>query len=560
MKAKFIVGLLLILTSCASHDKQNRHYHQLIAPKQLKKDVNYVQKNLQKMHPDLYWYITKEALDFKFDSLRNSLNEALTPNEFFMKISPIVAAVGQGHMSMNMVNLTSSDSLKKKYKNSKHPLDGFEFEYHNERLYIKNIYSKKDTVLQTGSEILSINNLKPQVIFEKYRKTFTSDGYNQTAIPKFFGRRFSNYLIAEVGFVDSLNLHISCADSIFHHTLTRTFRTKSKKSDKKDIQIADQKKDSLTDSRVWTKEALKARKIAKKAEQKILNRKKKWYGYDTKSKTFAKDLSYPIAKDSTIALLKITNFSKGKVKVYDRVFSEIAHNKVTSLIIDIRGNPGGRLHEIYKLSQYLNDSTYRFIQPATITKRSSFFHLFKGQSVATKIFGAPFISAYASFRGLSAKRDSNGNLKLPLKSSKSTEPKTHNYQNNLYVITDGMTFSAAAIISSHLKGRNRAVFVGNETGGTFNGTVAGIMPVLKLPHSKLKIRVGLMSIKPIQQTDTEGFGVQPDVKIIPSIDETINEDDPELQWILEDIAKKRVASKFQLHLDMDVHAFSIPHL
>ena len=29
---------------------------------------------------------------------------------------------------------------------------------------------------------------------------------------------------------------------------------------------------------------------------------------------------------------------------------------------------------------------------------------------------------------------------------------------------------------------------------------------------------------------------------------------------LEDIAKKRVASKFQLHLDMDVHAFSIPHL
>src|SRR5690554_3934030 len=102
-----------------------------------------------------------------------------------------------------------------------------------------------------------------------------------------------------------------------------------------------------------------------------------------------------------------------------------------------------------------------------------------------------------------------------------------------------MTFSEAAIISSHLKGRNRATFVDNETGGTFNGTVAGMMPILKLPYSKLKLRVGLMTIRPEEQTNPEGFGVKPDVKIIPDINEIINEDDPELQWILKDISKKR---------------------
>src|SRR5690554_7777955 len=91
-----------------------------------------------------------------------------------------------------------------------------------------------------------------------------------------------------------------------------------------------------------------------------------------------------------------------------------------------------------------------------------------------------------------------------------------------------MTFSAAAIISSHLKGRNRATFVGNETGGTFNGTVAGMMPILKLPYSKLKLRVGLMTIRPEEQISPDGYGVLPDVKIIPDINEIINEDDPEL--------------------------------
>lgn len=540
MKTKLLLFLLIIFASCASHDKQNRHYYTQIAPEDLKKDVTYVQKQLKKMHPDLYWYISEEQLDYKFDSLKNKLTEPLTPNEFFMKISPIVAAVHQGHMSMGMVNLTSPDSLKKKYKGSKHPLDGFDFEYHNDKLYIKNIYSKKDTVLQTGSEIVSINDLKPQDIFHKYRKTFTSDGYNQTAIPKFFGRRFTNYLIAEIGFADSLNLHISCADSVFYHTLTRTFKTKPKKLDKPTDSLAmEQKKDTLSTQKEWTKEALKARKIAKKAERKALKRKKKWFGYDEKSKTFVKSVSYPVANDNTIALLKITGFSEGKIKVYDTIFSELAHNKVASLIIDLRGNPGGRLNEVYRLSQYLNDSTYHFIQPAAITKRTSFFNIFKGKSVAAKILGAPFIGAFASIRGLSAKRAEDGSLQLPLKSSKLTKPKPFNYQNDLYVITDGMTFSAAAIISSHLKGRKRAVFVGNETGGTFNGTVAGMMPVLKLPHSKLKVRVGLMTVKPEQQTDIEGFGVQPDVKILPNIDEVINEDDPELQWILEDIAKKR---------------------
>ena len=137
MKKSILALLSLFVLSCASHDKINKRYHTKIDAKKLRKDVSFVQKRITNMHPDLYWYISKEDLNRKFDSLSNTLNEPLTPNEFYLKISPVVASVHQGHMSMGMLRLTSADSLKKKYKDSVDPLSNFEYEYFSDRLFLK---------------------------------------------------------------------------------------------------------------------------------------------------------------------------------------------------------------------------------------------------------------------------------------------------------------------------------------------------------------------------------------------------------------------------------------
>ncbi len=536
MKKLLLTLLTLFLFACASHDKQNKHYYSKIAPSKLKKDVTNVQKQLVKMHPDLYWYISKEDLNKKFDSLSKTLNEPFTPNEFFFKISPIVASVHQGHMGVSMVTLTSPDSLKKKYKGSVNPLENFEYEYLNNKLFIKKNKSKTDTILQVGTEIVDINGIKPLDVLKKYRSTFTSDGYNESGIPKFFARRLNSFYVNELGFVDSIKINAVCADRMFYHTVKRTFK-ESKKS-KKDLALKE--KDTLKNTKIVQKDTLP--KLSKK-EQKIKNKaiaqqnkkaykKQRLFGYNYKSKTYSKEIIFPVASDSTISILKIRDFSDGKIKVYDCIFSTIKKHNVQNLIIDLRGNPGGRLNEIHKLAQYLNDTTFVFTQPATITKRTTYFNLLKGKSPVTTFFSIPFVTIYSTIRGLKASRNDLGELKVPIKSSRISKPKPLNYKNNLYVITDGMTFSAAAIISSHLKGRNRALFVGDETGGTFNGTVAGVMPIVKLPHSKLKLRVGLMTIKPEQQTQKEGYGVLPDVYIKPTEEDFLSEKDVELEYIL----------------------------
>ena len=525
--------LLLIvastLLSCASNTKHNTLYYKKIQPKDLKKDVSYVQKQLVKMHPDLNWYITKENLDYKFDSLKNSIKTPLTANEFYLKISPIVASVHQGHMNMSMRTLIVADSLKKKYKKSTNPLEHFEYAYLNNKLYITKNKSKTDSIVQIGSEVLAINGVSPQYLYTKYRKTLTSDGYNQTGIPKFFARRINNLYVAELGFLDSISIDLKCGNEQHKTVVKRKFVTKEQNTSKN----TNVKKDTLS------KAEQKVIALKKAKEDKALNKRKALYGYDHKNKIYIKEVSYPIANDSTTAILKIKDFSEGQYKVYDTIFSEFKKNNVQHLIIDLRGNPGGRLNDIYKLSQFLNDSTYQFIQPATITNRFTFLNMLKGKSTVSTILSAPFVSIFSTIRAIKATKNDQGEIVYPLKSSKPVEPKINNYKNKIYVITDGMTFSAAAIISSHLKGRNRALFVGEETGGTYNGTVAGIMPELKLPKSKLGLRVGLMTIKPVEQNKIEGYGIQPDIEIKPTIDQLINNEDPELQWILNHIKENK---------------------
>ena len=80
--------------------------------------------------------------------------------------------------------------------------------------------------------------------------------------------------------------------------------------------------------------------------------------------------------------------------------------------------------------------------------------------------------------------------------------------------------------------------MGEETGGAYNGTVAGQMPIITLPNSKNKVRIGLIRIGTLEKTDTIGRGVFPDVEIIPTVEEFKNKQDKAMEWILNDIENK----------------------
>lgn len=120
------------------------------------------------------------------------------------------------------------------------------------------------------------------------------------------------------------------------------------------------------------------------------------------------------------------------------------------------------------------------------------------------------------------------------------KPKLKNhYDKNILVLINGGSFSASCLVSAYLKSDNKAIFIGEETGGTIEGCNAGIMPNYKLPNTKIKIRMpAFRVIHDVSPTLTR-HGILPDYKIHFTLDDLILRKDLELSKAMELIHTKK---------------------
>lgn len=517
MKKTFLVSLLLIIVAgCTSVKQHNAHLNDLISEKKLKSDVDYAYKKLQKLHPKLYWYIPKKDLDYKFDSLKNTITQPMTSLDFFKKLSPVVAEVRQGHTitypSLKRFTKKEAKSLKKKGIG---PLSQFEFEIFDNKMYVvKN--NSYDKTIKKGTEIITINGINTIDLLQQYNNWFTSDGFNTTFKKRRLASHFSTFYTYENGIKDSLNYVFKYNDSLktvwIRRKVIDTFETNPKKESK-----------SLT--------------AQEKQKLKALNSKKNRYGYNALTKNYNRNLRF-LEKDSSIAIMKIRGFSLGGFHAfYEESFAKINSYKAKALVIDLRDNPGGRLNEIAHLYTYLADDTFTFIDKSQVVSKTSLLQAdyFKGGSVSTKVAKAIFAPFYYPYTFFKVHKNKDGNYYYSNSGAKSRNINPIAFKGKIYVLINGGSFSASSILSSNLKGSKRAYFIGEETGGAFNGTVAGRMPLVELPESHLNIRLGLMFIAPHHKTTDEGRGIFPDKEIIPTLEDRIKGNDPELNWVINDI-------------------------
>jgi C-terminal processing protease CtpA/Prc len=511
---KIIVFLIIafFFVECSSVKKHNAHINDLISEKDLKEDTDFIYRKLQKLHPRLYWYTSKKDLDYKFDSLKATISKPMTSYAFYKKITPVICAVRQGHVFVfpysKILSKKESAALKKKGDG---PFSQFEFEAYNHKLYVAKNKSY-DKSIAVGSEIVSVNGEKTADLFADFSKLFMSDGFNTTFKDNKLGTAFPTFYTYQNGVKDSIKY-----DFIFNNEL-------------KSVTIKRQIVDSTE---------IKNKKIKLSREQKkSVELKKDVFGYDAASKKYMRNLSFK-EKDSSIAVMKINGFRLGDYKkFYKESFKRINEYKTKTLIIDLRNNGGGRLFEISNLYSYLADSEFQFVDKSEAVSRTSLLggDFYTTGPVAFKIFKYLFTPIYFPIIYFSGHKNKEGYYTYSIGSKKQKVSKTP-FKGKVYVLINGGSFSASSIISSNLKGSKRAYFVGEETGGAFNGTVAGQMPSVKLPHSKIKVKMGLLSCIPHHKADVEGRGIFPDMEIKPTLEDRIKGTDPEMEWIVNDIKK-----------------------
>jgi len=79
----------------------------------------------------------------------------------------------------------------------------------------------------------------------------------------------------------------------------------------------------------------------------------------------------------------------------------------------------------------------------------------------------------------------------------------------LFVLIDGGTFSTAADASALIRHLTRATFIGEETGGAFEGNTSGFSPPVTLPNSRLRVRIQMYQYWNAVSGGERGRGTMP---------------------------------------------------
>lgn len=516
----------MYLVSCTSVKKYNDQITKLHSVESLQSDVDAAFRQLKRHHPQLYRYTPKEVLHFKFDSLKRAIKSPMNSRDFYKMLAPVVTNVRQGHVSVGSAAKKFNRKETKRLKKQKFEFYKLDFEYLNDKLWVKANRGKDSTLV--GSQVVSIDGESAKDLVEAFKTRFASDGYNTTLHNRFVGRGFTTFYYKDKGFVDSLKIEFKKNDSLFVKTLKRDV--------KKEIAKTKQAKDTL--------KRTKPKKLSKpeKQEKRLAKRKKrkdnKKYGFIASRKQYTRNFNF-IGKDSSVAYMKIRGFKNGSYKkFYEECFTKMDSLNTENFILDLRDNGGGRIAEIERLYSYLTDKEYQFILESEVNSRAPFFKMIMSNTTPNGLkFLSGIISPALYVHNIIHTHKKDGKYYYKFGESKTRKPNPNNYKGKMFVLINGNSFSASSLISTHLKATKRATFVGEETGGAYNGCVAGIYKIYRLPETRLNIRIGLMQVEAPYTQEPDGFGIKPDVEILPTIDDRRLNKDPELDWVLNEINK-----------------------
>jgi hypothetical protein len=204
--------------------------------------------------------------------------------------------------------------------------------------------------------------------------------------------------------------------------------------------------------------------------------------------------------DGSIARLRVRAFDgQTFVATLDSVFLALRERGTASLILDLRGNGGGVDEYGARLVAYFADRPFRYfdrihvttIAPSFATWLPRTFDAMKSGTVADPAGG--FLVTPALHSGVGEH-----------------EPALPGFRGRLVVLIDGGSFSTTTDVAAQLRSSNRAVFIGEETAGTYEGNTSGLNALIVLPNSKLRLRVMMYGYWNAVTPVPGGRGVIPD--------------------------------------------------
>lgn len=461
------VPILIVFISCRGIKQSKFNPEQKIAATTLQQDFRLLKKILEANHPSLYWYTTKDSVDFYFNTAIESIQDSLTEQQFKNKVAWAISKIQCGHTAVRSSKEYNKYYLKK--RTTQFPLS---IKVWADSAVIVGNLNRRDSVLKRGTILTNINNYNNKTLLDSMFQLIGTDGYSINFKQQIISFNFPFYYRNTFG-LDS-QYHITYIDSSNRKkdTVIRNYVPRADTSARK--QLATQPRLTKKEIRKYSKQAIRNMKI------------------DTALRT---------------AILNISTFSEGHLNgFFKKSFKTIHQKGIENVVIDLRENSGGNVMSSTRLTQYLIDKPFKIADTVAAINRS----------LTYRKYIKPWFLYWITMR-FTGHREKDGRIHFRYFEQHKFKPKTKNHFNgNIYLVAGGFSFSAATLFIGALKGQQNVTVVGEETGGGYYGNTAMHLPVITLPKSKVRVVLPLYRMVIDKDRPKNGRGILPDVEVPPS--------------------------------------------
>jgi hypothetical protein len=471
--------ILLLFTSIlffAFGNAQNK-----LKPEKLNEDFEYLITELKTQHQGLYQYFGKNLTDKKIDNIRNTLKTPQTKLKFYEKLRYLIGLTNEGHTSIELPKWTM---IKLGLSKSFLPLT---VKFCDEDLIITQNYGKDINVLKKGSKIITVNNKKVSEIIDKLYPLIPTDGFNKTSKREWIG---------------GLNFSL----------LYRLVYGKEKKFELQIQEFGNVKIQNLAVSAIrFTRFKTKNAKL-----------KSNYFDYNK--------FKFEKINDS-IAYLSIPSFGNDDLdyeEFYKNNFKKIDSLNIKHLIIDVQANGGGTEGNENLLFSYLSNKVIQKYKQVTMLPKPYQKNKSKQGYIEDKWTFQNTIAKRGDFT-LYSDYYSDLGYKKPQKELI--------YNGKLYVLISGRTFSGGAEFASLIKMTDRGIFIGEETGGTYEGNVSGYSEYIKLPNSKIEVKIPTVHFQINVSPEIKGRGIIPDYRVSQTWKDYLNEKNTKKEFAIKTITE-----------------------
>lgn len=474
-------------------------------PYQLKADVDILKQSFTTLHPGLYRYNSKKAIDELFKNLYNAIKKPLGEKAFYLLLARFASQIHCGHTYLNPLNL--EENIVFQYMPGK--VFPFCTRVLDRRLVITHNLSD-DSSIAKGFEIKAINGISSERIVDSLLLVSRADGLNGAA------KQLSNLEIlpARTGRYNLFDIFFPLFFGGSGEELNVTLLDGSDRTVVKNL------------------------KGISTAE-----RSKRFNARFGPVPSGAKSLNARLLNDST-CLVSIGTFSfwgaeDPFAKFTDSVFTALNKNlRVKYLILDLRKNEGGSGAARDRLLSYVLPKNF---SAEEYSQRRFFSYLKVPANLVPflgKIDDAGFIpkpdsiftrNEFGFYEDQKNRSGGSRNFNDFLLNEK-------RFNGKVFLMTSPVNSSAGFEFAWVFQQYKAGTIVGEPTGGTKQGLNGGNFFFLRLPYSRIEIDLPFIYQAHIGQRDE---GVIPD-KIVSETREGIRQGrDTQLELILEMISKAR---------------------